>query len=111
MYGEKTFNISSRYIQTKEQATRLMHWISQYVGGARKQVSMDIFPMSHIEVGDKAFLVDSMYEGSEWQDLAKTCYVITSVSYNLAENGPRMNVTMSEIVPNNLWSDSFVHEL
>jgi hypothetical protein len=98
IYGSQSFNLQSNYIQSVYQARELMRWISKNCSRQRMKISMEIYPNPLLELGDKVRLFDKSrgyYIGNE--DYGDKTFVISSISHNITNAGPTMNITAMEV--------------
>jgi hypothetical protein len=96
--GEKTFSLDSAFIQNREQAKRMMGWIARNSSRERLSLDMEIFANPILEIGDKVKVVakDRGYYQNNAAFGDKT-FVVSSISYNVSQEGPSMNVKLIEV--------------
>lgn len=98
IYGSQSFTLQSNFIQSIYQARDLMRWISKNCSRQRMKISMEIYPNPLLELGDKIRLFDKSrgyYIGNE--NYGDKTFVISSISHNITNAGPTMNITAMEV--------------
>jgi hypothetical protein len=96
-YGRKQFSITSKYIQTHDDAEEMMGWLTSKLMKPRKSVGVSIFAMPTLQLGD---IVKIDYESNEGIDQIappETRFVVYSIEYNKALEGPSMTAYLSEV--------------
>jgi hypothetical protein len=98
LYGVKSFNINSKYIQSLSQANRLLGWIVKNCSRERMKISLEIFSNPLLELGDKIriFSDERGYRKSN-QKFGNKVFVISEIVRSVGSNGPSMNITLLEI--------------
>jgi len=98
IFGDQTFSLDSPYMQSLNQARNMMSWITRNCGRQRIKLSMEIFPNPLLELGDKVKVYDKTRGYNENNELfGQKTFVISSISYSVAESGPAMNVVLMEV--------------
>ena len=96
-YGKKAFTINAPYIQSQDAANDMMQWLSGKIMKPRKAVGMEVLSMPHIQLGD---IVEISYNKDGIGQVSEESsgrYVIYSIEYNRDNNGPGMNIFLSEV--------------
>ena len=96
-YGKNDFTIDSPYIQTQDDANNLMGWIINKVMKPRRSVGMNIFAIPTLQLGD---IVTVDYKNNDGLDIVApntARFVVYNIEYSRTENGPNMNVYLSEV--------------
>jgi hypothetical protein len=96
-HGKKQFSISAPYVQTQDDANRLMSWLTQKIMKPRKSVGLKVFGMPTLQLGDIVTIDYVTNEGvREIADL-DTRFVVYSIDYSKSDQGPEMTVYLSEV--------------
>jgi hypothetical protein len=96
-YGKKSFTINAPYIQSQDAANDMMQWLVGKVMKPRKAVGMEVLAMPHIQLGD---IVEISYNKDGIGQVSEESsgrYVIYSIEYSRDNNGPAMNIHLSEV--------------
>jgi len=96
--GLKEFTIDAPYIQSQDDANSLMAWLTSKIMKPRKAVALEIFSMPTLQLGDIVkikFDRDGVPQISDTTDATR--YVIYSIEYSRASDGPSMIVYLSEV--------------
>ena len=94
IYGKQELMLSGDFINNLEQARSLATWITDKLSSERKSITLSIFPNPILELGDKVGL---LYSDKLYNDSTKT-YTISSISHNISNTGPTMNIEIKECV-------------
>ena len=96
-YGKKEFVIESPYIQNADDAENLMGWIIDKIMIPKKNIGLSIFANPILQLGD---IVTVDYKNSDGIDLVTSTdkrFVVYNIEYSRRNNGPEMNVYLSEV--------------
>jgi hypothetical protein len=95
-YGKKDFSLDVPYIQTKDDATSLMAWLSSKITKQRKSVGLNIFSTPIIQLGD---IVNIEYLENDIDKLSSSDkrFVVYNITYSKSIAGPNMTVYLSEV--------------
>jgi hypothetical protein len=97
MYGKQTFQISSPYIQTTDEASSLMSWMLKKISKKRKNAGMSIFGGSVLQLGDivQVFWTDD--SGADQIIDRNSRFVVYHIEYEVSSDGPSTTVYISEV--------------
>lgn len=95
LYGNNDFSIEAEYIQTHDQATEIMGWLTKTVMRPRLSIGINIYPNPLIQLGDLVSINYNFSDESEAIDNQKR-FIVYSIEYNY-DNGPSMTVYVSEV--------------
>jgi hypothetical protein len=95
-YGKNDFSLDAKYIQTADDATDMMGWITSKVLKPRKSIGVQIFPNSTIQLGD---IVQVYYKDNSDNFIidSESRFIVYNISYDRQENGPTMTIFLSEV--------------
>jgi hypothetical protein len=96
-HGRRDFSLSTSYIQTQDDAEDMMAWMVSKVMKPRRSVGLKLFSMPILQLGD---IVEVSYKNSEGiNEVAPegTRFVVYTIEYSKAEDGPEMLVYLSEV--------------
>jgi hypothetical protein len=98
LYGDQSFSLDSRFIQSSDRAKALFNWIVKNCSRQRLSFSLEIFPNPLLELGDKIKIVakDRGYFSTN-QYFGDKTFVISQIGYNVSDSGPTQNVTIIEV--------------
>ena len=96
-YGKKDFSLDLPYVQTKDDATSLMAWLTSKITKPRKSVGLEIFSTPILQLGD---IVNIEYLEGDLDRLSSSDkrFVIYNISYSRDFSGPKMTVYLSEVL-------------
>ena len=97
IYGKNEFSIDSIYIQSDDDAEKLMGWVIDKTMKPRKSVGVNIFAIPTLQLGD---IVTIDYKDSSELDLVASSlsrFVIYNIEYSRNNNGPNMTIYLSEV--------------
>jgi len=103
IYGENTFNFSSDFIQSIDQATGMMRWIINNCSRERFRMNMEIFFNPLLELGDKVKVFSSKrgyyegYQGTANTSFGNKTFIISSINHSISSNGVSTNITIVEV--------------
>ena len=96
-YGKNEFSLDSIYIQTQDDAEKLMGWVIDNVMVPKKAIGVQIFALPTLQLGD---IVNIEYQDSTGLDLvtpSSSRFVIYNIEYSRSLNGPSMSLYLSEV--------------
>lgn len=96
-YGKNEFSIDAPYIQSYDDASDLMGWISSKIMKPRKSIGLTIFAMPTLQLGD---IVTIDFSGTDEVGIgsAESRYTVYNIEYQKNSDGPMMNVYLSEVI-------------
>jgi hypothetical protein len=96
-YGLKEFSLESMYIQSEDEANSLMGWLIEKTMEPRREISINTFPMPHLQLGD-IVTIDYMMPGEiEYVD-PETRFIVQDISYSRSLDGPGQSIKVVEII-------------
>ena len=98
LYGEKTFSLDSRFIQSSAQAKKLLKWITSAATRQRMVFDLEVFANPILELGDKVKLVSKdrgYFENNTFFD--NKTFVVSDISYASSSEGITMNIRLIEV--------------
>lgn len=96
-YGNKQFSITAPYIQSQDDATGMMEWLSQKIMKPRKSIGVKVFGMPTLQLGDIVQVNYTNNDGINEVSDPDARFIIYSIDYNRSETGPDMTVYLSEV--------------
>lgn len=96
-YGRNEFSLESSYIQSRDEAVRVMEWIISKTSKPRKAVGVDIFSTPTLQLGD-IVSIDYMDEDANLWFRPEQRFVVYSIEHQKDVSGPGMRVYLSEVV-------------
>jgi hypothetical protein len=96
--GKNAFSIQSPYIQSQDTANSLMSWLTNKIMKPRKSVGLELFGLPILQLGD---IVQIKYKNKNGVDEIapeNSRFVVYYIEYSRKEDGPTMNVYLSEVV-------------
>jgi hypothetical protein len=97
IYGNNEFTIDSPYIQTQDDANKLMGWIIEKVMNPRKSIGINLFSIPTLQLGD---IVTVSYQNNDGLDLVADSgerFVVYNIEYSRNNTGPSMIIYLSEV--------------
>ena len=97
IYGKNEFSIDSIYVQTDDDAEKLMGWIIDKTMKPKKSIGINIFAIPTLQLGD---IVTIDYKDSSGLDLVASDlsrFVVYNIEYSRNNNGPNMTIYLSEV--------------
>ena len=95
LYGNNDFSIDAEYIQTHDQATDIMAWLTRTVMKPRLSVGVNIYANPAIQLGDLVSVNYNFTDGTQAIDPEKR-FIVYSIEYTY-DNGPSMTAYLSEV--------------
>jgi len=96
-YGKKDFSLETPYIQTQDDANRLMEWIVNKVVKPRKSVSLKVFATPTVQLGDVVTIDYKDKDSVNQISSSNSRFVVYNIEYAKSSGGPDMTVYLSEI--------------
>jgi len=97
IYGNNEFTLDTPYIQTQDDAEKLMGWLINKFMKPKKSVGLKIFATPIIQLGD---IVSINYKDSSGLDLVSpdsSRFVVYNIEYSRSNTGPSMIAYLSEV--------------
>jgi len=96
-YGRNEFSMSSTYIQSQDQANRMMSWLSSKISKPRKAIGVKLFGLPILQLGD---VVTVNYQSNDGIDQVSpdSRFVVYNIEYRADTSGPEMTAYLSEVV-------------
>jgi hypothetical protein len=97
LYGERSINISGKYITNRKVAEDLAEWIAKNASKEKITISVDIFPNPLLQLGDivKIFYKQKGYSINESGDKS---FIIAGIDYGVQEDGIDMKLQLREML-------------
>jgi hypothetical protein len=98
IYGKNEFTLNATYIQSEDDASSMMKWISSKIMTPRKSVGVKIFAMPILQLGD---IINFKYLNKDGYDQVAPIdsrFVIYNIEYSRTKEGPEMTIYMSEVL-------------
>jgi len=96
--GRNSFSIDATYIQNQDNAESLMTWLTEKIMQPRKSVGVEVFGLPILQLGDIVQIKYVNENGVEEIAPESSRFVVYYMDYDRKENGPSMNVYLSEVV-------------
>lgn len=96
--GKSAFSIDAKYIQSQDTAESLMDWLSEKIMQPRKSVGVEVFGLPILQLGDIVQIQYKNEQGVEEISPETSRFVVYYMDYDRKEDGPSMNVYLSEVV-------------
>jgi hypothetical protein len=96
-YGRNEFSLDSLYIQSKDEATKIMEWIISKTMKPRKSVGVRIFATPTIQLGDIVTIDYSETDTGYVLDPQQR-FVVYSIEHQKDVSGPGMTIYLSEVI-------------
>jgi hypothetical protein len=96
-YGKRQFSITAPFIQSQDDASNLMKWLSEKIMVPRRSLGVKIFSNPMIQLGD---IVEVLYKNNNGVDEATlngNRFVVYSIEYSRDNQGPDMTLYLSEV--------------
>lgn len=96
-YGKKDFSIDTTYIQSQDEASRLMKWLVEKITKPRKSLGVKIFSIPTIQLGD---IVSVDYKENDINMVSNpnNRFVVYNIEFSRSSDGPEMTLFLSEVV-------------
>lgn len=96
-YGLKSFSLEAEYLQTQDDANKMMKWLMEKISKPRRAIGVSTFGTSYIQLGD-ILKVDYVDENNIGQSSSQDArYVVYSIDYKYDSNGPQSVLYLSEV--------------
>jgi hypothetical protein len=96
-YGRNEFSLDSLYIQSKDEATRIMEWLISKTMKPRKSIGVSIFSIPTIQLGD-IVTIDYSEADADFLFNPEQRFVVYSIEHEKDVSGPRMRLYLSEAI-------------
>jgi hypothetical protein len=96
-YGRNEFSLDSLYIQSKDEATRIMEWLISKTMKPRKSIGVSIFSIPTIQLGD-IVTIDYSEADADFLFDPEQRFVVYSIEHEKDVSGPRMRLYLSEAI-------------
>jgi hypothetical protein len=96
-YGKNEFSLESPYIQSRDEAVRVMEWLISKTSKPRKSVGVNVFSTPTIQLGD-IVSIDYKDDDSEFWFKPAQRFVVYSIQHSKDVSGPSMTLYLSEVV-------------
>lgn len=96
--GRSTFSIDATYIQSQDTADSLMAWLTDKIMQPRKSVGVEVFGLPILQLGDIVQIQYTNENGVDEIAPESSRFVVYYMDYNRKEDGPSMNVYLSEVL-------------
>lgn len=96
-YGNKQFSITAPYIQSQDDASGMMEWLSEKIMTPRKSIGVKVFGMPTVQLGDIVQVDYTNADGINEVSDPDARFIVYSIDYNRSENGPDMTLYLSEV--------------
>lgn len=97
-YGVKSFTLDAPYIQSADDANKLMGWIVTKIMKPRKAVGVEIFPIPTLQLGDIVEIDYVNENGVSEVGSSNSRFIVYSTEYSKTVDGPEMTVYLSEVI-------------
>ena len=95
-YGKMGFELQTTYIQSKDEAQKLMEWLSSKILRPRKVLNISTFGLPHIQLGDIVSLNYYLPEEAYFVD-KDTQFIVSEINYARREGGIESRMKVIEI--------------
>jgi hypothetical protein len=96
-YGRNEFSLDSLYIQSRDEATKIMEWVISKTMKPRKSVGVNIFSIPTIQLGD-IVTIDYSQADADFLFDPQQRFVVYSIEHQKDASGPRMKLYLSEAI-------------
>ena len=96
--GRNSFSIDAKYIQSQDTADNMMTWLTDKIMTPRKSVGVELFGLPILQLGDIVQIQYKNEQGVEEIAPETSRFVVYYMDYDRKDNGPTMNVYLSEVV-------------
>ncbi len=96
-YGKNEFSIDAPYIQTEDDASSLMGWITEKLMKPKKNVGLNIFAIPTLQLGDIVTVDYKNEDGINLIGSSDSRFIVYNIEYSRNMNGPDMTVYLSEV--------------
>ena len=95
-YGNQQFTLESYYIQSEDDANKMMGWIISKTLRPRKEISLDVYPMPHMQLGDLVSIQYTLPGNIKYIDENKK-FIIQEIGYSRSSSEIRNTIKMIEV--------------
>jgi hypothetical protein len=96
-YGKNEFSLESPYIQSRDEAVRVMEWLISKTSKPRKSIGVRVFSTPTIQLGD-IISIDYKDDDAEFWFKPEQRFVVYSIQHDKDVSGPGMILYLSEVV-------------
>jgi hypothetical protein len=96
--GRNAFSIEAKYIQSQDTADSMMEWLTEKIMKPRKSVGLELFGLPILQLGDIVKIEYQNEQGVQEISPENSRFVVYYIDYSRKEDGPTMNVYLSEVV-------------
>jgi hypothetical protein len=96
--GRNAFSIEAKYIQSQDTADSMMEWLTETIMKPRKSVGLELFGLPILQLGDIVKIEYQNEQGVQEISPENSRFVVYYIDYSRKEDGPTMNVYLSEVV-------------
>jgi hypothetical protein len=101
-FGKQEFVLDAPYVQNSDAAYDLMSWMTGKMVKPRFSVSISMFSMPTLQLGDIVeikYSTSNLTSGTEpFQQIPDSRFVVYSIEYSRDKEGPSMKIGLSEVV-------------
>jgi hypothetical protein len=94
-YGRSAFSIDATYIQTQDDAERIMEWMLAKLSTPKKSIGVKVFGVPYIQLGD-IVKIHHKDNGENFVD-PENLFVVYSMDYSTNDRGPETTLYLSEV--------------
>jgi hypothetical protein len=95
-YGRREFVLESLYIQSEDQANNLMEWLIPRTLRPRKIVLLQVFGLSHLQLGDIVKIDYTLPSDDKFVDVDSK-FVVSQIDYGFDDSGPSSIIKVVEV--------------
>ena len=95
--GRKEFSLDAKYLQSDDDAEKLMGWLISKTMKPRKSVGIRLFANPMIQLGD-VVQINYNKDGVDQILDSSSRFVVYNISYTKSSGGPEMEIYLSEVV-------------
>lgn len=95
-YGKRDFSLDSMYIQSEDQARDIMQWLIDKTLKPRQDLTVSVFPMPHLQIGDIVTIDYTSPDNIEFVDPTKR-FIIKEIAYSRSKDDISQQLRVVEI--------------
>ena len=95
-YGRRDFSLDSIYIQSEDQANKIMEWLISKTIDPRKIIMLEVFGIPHVQLGDIVTIDYTMPNDDKYVDIEKQ-FIVSEIQYARNEQGPSSVIKVVEV--------------
>ena len=95
-YGRRDFSLDSIYIQSEDQANKIMEWLISKTIDPRKIIMLEVFGIPHVQLGDIVTIDYTMPNDDKYVDVEKQ-FIVSEIQYARNEQGPSSVIKVVEV--------------